>query len=727
MPVLVCPRCQRTNPEVAEFCYFDGADLRPHEGGGNRLRQEFVFPSGRRCRTFDDLAQGCQDEWASAKDLLHKGIFGQFLTVNGRADLVKIAQEARNQADPDIGLVRFINALPVTRSQAPRLDLNPRRFLLGNLTAGDTRQLQVTISNQGQGLLQGTMKVSEGGQWLHLAGSANGECSLRIAKDQNVSLQVDTKGMPAAQTYGGKLTVITNGGVVEVPVRMDLMAQPFPRPPFQGAKTPREMAERMRAQPKAAVPLVENGEIARWFAGNSWNYPVRGTPARGVAGIQQFFEAMGLSKPPAVMVAQPEVRFSCIYPQSQRFQVAVHTTARKWVYASVESDSSWLKVLTPHVAGPKQATIAFEVDSRFLPAGRCEGRLKIQANAGQNLAIRVVGEGRGARPTKKGGLVQAVVSMAVACFLLRLLLVPVADMLAPGPAARSAARSVEHPTDPDWLGQMARDQAELRLATKQVGKNEKAQKILAGKQQDLAKRLENFKSAPADSKESLGRAATAMSAAGKFLETGEPAKAVPFQENAIQALAQARHQLAASSTLHATAGWLTLPWGRIFLGSGTVDAKHFNSVDTDSVNSADFRHYYLGAYIRRFVWWTWWIWALVGMLILWRRGGAEDMIFGLIAGAAAGIAASATIASVVLVVEILPHSLMQPEHAGLGLLLVWVLLALITWSLFGVVVGLLCGLFGPVRRVVLEPVQTLLARICRICGLKGLARSLSAA
>src|SRR5260370_12482439 len=176
-------------------------------------------------------------------------------------------------------------------------------------------------------MLQGTLKVTEGGQWLRLAGGSNGECSLRIVNDQNISLHVDTKGMPAAQTYGGKLTVITNGGVVEVPVRMDLMAQPFPRPPFQGAKTPREMAERMRTQPKAAVPLLENGEISRWFAGNGWNYPVRGTPARGVAGIQQFFEAMGLSKPPAVMVAQPGVRFSCTLPESPPFQLAFHTPA----------------------------------------------------------------------------------------------------------------------------------------------------------------------------------------------------------------------------------------------------------------------------------------------------------------------------------------------------------------------------------------------------------------
>jgi hypothetical protein len=706
---------------VAEFCYFDGADLRPHEGGPNRLRQEFVFPSGRRCRTFDDLAQGCQDDWAVARDLLHKGIFDQFLMSNGRADLVKVTQEAKNQPDPDIALVRFINALPVTRSQAPRLDLNPRRFLLGNLTAGEGRQLQVTISNQGQGVLQGTLKVSEGGQWLRLTGSANGECPLRIAKDQNISLQVDTKGMPAAQTYGGKLTVITNGGVVEVPVRMDLVAQPFPRPPFQGAKTPREMAERMRSQPKAAVPLLESGEIARWFAGNSWNYPVRGTPARGVAGIQQFFEAMGLSKPPAVMVAQPEVRFSCTFPETQRFQVALHTQAKKWVYGYVESDSPWLKVLTPHVAGPQHASIAFEVDSRLLPAGRCEGRLKIQANAGQNLAIRVGGEARGGPSARKPGFLQAVLAMAVACFLLRLLLIPVADVLAPGPAARSAARSVDRPTDADRLSQFSRDQAELRLATKLVGKNEEAQKKLAGKQMELAKRIQTFmeKVKPASADKAGPALRKAQEEAVKELEMGQPAKAVPFQEAAIKALGEVRANL--TSNLQSAGGWLTLPWARILLGSGTLDANLFNSVDSAPVASADYRHYFLGSYIRLFVWWTWWVWGLLGMLVLWRRGGARDLLWGLIAGAAAGVAVSATLACAVMVVEVLPHAMFQPEQAGVGSLMVWIFLALITWTLFGLVLGLLCGLLSPVRRVVLEPVQKILARIFRIFGLKGLA------
>jgi len=420
-----------------------------------RLSHEFTFPSGRRCRSFDELAQGCQEEWNAARDLLRQGVFGQFFTASGRADLLRASQEAQGQADPDIGLIRFLNALPSSKTQAPRLDLSPRRVLLGNVMAGDTRQVQLTISNQGQGMLQGALKVTEGGQWLKvaeggLAGSTNpAECLLKTTRDQRITLSIDTRGLASAQTYAGKLTVITNGGVVEVPVRMDLTPHPFGRPPFQGAKTPREMAERMRTHPKAAVPLLENGEIGRWFAGNGWNYPVRGAPARGVAGVQQFFEAMGLSRPPAVQISQPEVRFACVYPEKARFQVTLHTSARKWVYAQVESDSPWLKVLTPQVAGPQQAAIAFEVTSRGARGGRAEGRLSIVANSGQTLAVRVYGEIRGKGGGKASGLVNAIVAMGLACFLLRLVLVPVVDVAARGRASVQAAARLEQPPGED--------------------------------------------------------------------------------------------------------------------------------------------------------------------------------------------------------------------------------------------------------------------------------------
>jgi hypothetical protein len=428
--------------------------------------------------------------------------------------------------------------------------------------AGDKRQIQLTVSNQGQGMLQGALKVTEGGQWLRIAGgSNNGELALKTPRDQLVNLQIDTRGLPAAQTYAAKLTVITNGGVVEVPVRMDLIAHPFSRQPFAGARTPREMAERMRAHPKAAVPLLENGEIGRWFAANSWNYPVRGKPARGVAGVQQFFEAMGLSKPPVVQVSQSEVRFTGA-AATQRFQLAVQTTARKWVYANVESDSPWLKVLTPHVAGPQQAAITFEVNARSLPVyGQVEGRLTIAANAAQVLTVRVLGAGRRASGSHSRVLRPAL-TMALAFLVLRILLIPVADFVGRAGASRAAAARVE-----------------------QV-----------------------------------------------------PAKASP---------------------LNHVGGWLHLPWPRILLGSEpSLPAELFNPGSTGAVSTLEFQHYFLTYLVRTFILWLWWLGAVLGVILMWRRGeGWRDLLWGLIAGVALGVAGAATLACLLLVVELRIHSL----------------------------------------------------------------------
>src|SRR5207253_5954906 len=122
-----------------------------------------------------------------------------------------------------------------------------------------------------------------------------------------------------------------------VPVSLELAAYPFPRPPFEDAGSPREMAELMRKQPKPAVALLENGEVQRWFAANGWTYPVTGPTAPGVAAVQQFFEGMGLSKPPALQLSQDDVQVTCIYPEVALARVVLRTPAKKWVYATCES------------------------------------------------------------------------------------------------------------------------------------------------------------------------------------------------------------------------------------------------------------------------------------------------------------------------------------------------------------------------------------------------------
>src|SRR5205823_6744776 len=170
MPHHVCPRCQRVNPAEAVYCYFDGMVLRAHAGGPlpvpGQLPHEFTFPSRRRCRTLDDFVQGCQYEWEDARELLRRGDFTRFFTSAGRMDLAQAARETEALPDPDIALHNFLSSLPVQEARGPRLDLNPRRIVLGKMRPGESRPIRLQVLNTGKGLLQGKLSVAQGGAWL---------------------------------------------------------------------------------------------------------------------------------------------------------------------------------------------------------------------------------------------------------------------------------------------------------------------------------------------------------------------------------------------------------------------------------------------------------------------------------------------------------------------------------------------------------------------------------
>ena len=65
-------------------------------------------------------------------------------------------------------------------------------------------------------------------------------------------------------------------------------------------------------------------EVQRWFALNGWNYPSAGAPIKGVAAVQQFFEGMGVSKPPIVQLSRNEIRLTCKYKETARGGLAVN-------------------------------------------------------------------------------------------------------------------------------------------------------------------------------------------------------------------------------------------------------------------------------------------------------------------------------------------------------------------------------------------------------------------
>jgi hypothetical protein len=464
MPPLVCPRCQRLNPGDAVYCYHDGNLLRMEGVKGTPatglLTNEFVFPSKRRCATLDDFVQGCQYEWEEARDLLKQGEFSRYFDGIGRKDLARAARDAEKLPDPDIALHTFLGALPASSVKGPKLDVLPRRIILNKVKPGEVKQVEVKIVNQGNGLLQGKLTVTEGSQWFRVAfGGDSGHCDIKTAQEDEIVFVVDTRTLAAPASYSARLTVITNGGVTEVPIRLDLGATPFAIAPFKGASTPREMAERMRANPKGAVPLLENGEIQKWFTANGWAFPSMGVPTRGIAAVQQFFEGMGLSKPPALHLTETEVNCLCVFPEVVPRQVILFTQSKKWVYAVADTDVYWLKILTPQFSGPQQATLAFEVDSSLMEEGEVhQGYIHLTANAGQQMSIRVIVDVQ--RPPRRG-LFGSLFKMALIAFIYRLFLALPGDLF-----ARVLATRVHSPptgTMARWAQPAASEEGYLRL------------------------------------------------------------------------------------------------------------------------------------------------------------------------------------------------------------------------------------------------------------------------
>lgn len=444
MTPVVCPHCQRTNPNHAVYCYFDGLLLRAGSTPAqqqHKLAQDFYFPSGRKCHTFDDLLQGCQEEWLQARELLMGGVFQQFFSSTGRLDIARSCQEAISKGDPDIALANFLGSLPASQAvQGPKLDLSPRRLALGKMQSGERRRVTLNVFNRGHGTLQGSITLVDGGNWITLGDKGAAEAQIRTQREQQIVITIDTRNLPAAQTYAAKLRVVTNGGVVEAPLQVEVVAIPYPRDPFRGSRTPRELAQKMRANPKAAVPVLESGEVAKWFAGNGWKYPIRGTPAKGVASVQQFFEAMGLSRPPKVALSQNRLKLNCTPPTKARAQIALQTSAKKFVYGSISSDLPWLRVMTSEVSGAQQAPISLEVDPVWLPKTKsASGMLQIIANGGQELQLRVDVDIVRKKPNVLSQLVVTVVLISLSLAFFRLLVSPLVDGFARPVAVRMAS------------------------------------------------------------------------------------------------------------------------------------------------------------------------------------------------------------------------------------------------------------------------------------------------
>lgn len=384
-----CPHCGRATPPGAQFCHFDGRALTADAGAGHRGRfsSPFVLPSGRSCATYDELIRGCLDDWGGGVQALRNGRLEMHLAGIGRIDLARAAQEASQFPDPDQGLDQLLRALPGDVLGPARLAVTPGEVDLGMLRVGQAGGLALVLSNEAGGLIHGTIDSSV--PWLVLADDLTHK-RFAFLGELVVPVRVRGEALRAAQKpQEARLVIASSGGTCEVTVRVDVPTTPFAYGILAGARTPRQLADKARAAPRDAVRQFESGAVARWYRENGWAYPVEGDPAPGVAGVQQFFDALGLSRPPRLELSEQTVELKGKPGGTLHATIQLTTPDKRPLYARVSSDHSWLQVRGVDLDGPS-AHIRLCVPSvPDWPGETAAATVTIVANCRQRLEVPV--------------------------------------------------------------------------------------------------------------------------------------------------------------------------------------------------------------------------------------------------------------------------------------------------------------------------------------------------
>jgi hypothetical protein len=388
-----CRKCRRINPDDAAYCYFDGVPLDgaggPRAAGSLAFSHPLYLPSGRCCRSFDEMALAFQDDWQAGLDLLRQGYLEAFLAGLGRPDLAQTAKAASRFPDPDRGLDQFLAKLPTSALQPPRLYVQPVELNLGTLTVGGTRRFALRLQNQGMRLLYGAV-TCEDTPWLAVGDPPAAEKVFHLRDELVVPVLVCGDRLRASpQALEGRLVVSSNGGSATVYIRADVPIKPFPEGVLGGAASPRQLARQAKAAPKEAAVLFENGKVAAWYKSNGWAYPIQGPAATGLGAVQQFFEALGLVVPPAVEISTESVNFLGNPGEPLEFTLEVRAKEKRPVYAHAVSDRPWLQAGPVRLNG-RVATIPLRIPAvPDCPGQTLFATVTVTANGNQRFAVAV--------------------------------------------------------------------------------------------------------------------------------------------------------------------------------------------------------------------------------------------------------------------------------------------------------------------------------------------------
>jgi len=387
------------NPEDAYYCYHDGRLL---SGEGNRGPMQigfapfvtpFYFADGQACANFNQLAMTCDTRWEESRSLLAQGVWPTFFGGIGRFDLAAAANQAAADPDLDRGLSSLLAKLPADADalKPPKLALDSTEENLGQLAPGFDLTFELVIRNKGMLLLHGM--ASSSCDWL-VFGERNGPPQKMFQTRNACALLVRVLGnklRAGRKPLHGEIVVDSNGGTLTVSVSANVPIQPFPQGlsannALAGAKSPREIAVKAKANPNEAATLFAHGAVKAWYASNGWVYPIEGSEGSGKGAVQQFFEALGLTKPPRLEINTTSFILKGKVGTRLSRRVTVRTEDAKPVFAHASSNQPWVTFGPVKYMGNK-VEIRIDVTVPPYPEQIVQAQVTIEGNGKQRFGV----------------------------------------------------------------------------------------------------------------------------------------------------------------------------------------------------------------------------------------------------------------------------------------------------------------------------------------------------